>query len=79
MILFARNIEAPEQVRELTAAFRRAVGRENAPVLVDQEGGRVQRLKPPHWPVYPAPKLYGDLFLTRTRTRRCGRRGSVPV
>lgn len=47
-ILFARNVEAPEQVRALTASLREAVGRE-APVLVDQEGGRVQRLRPPHW------------------------------
>ncbi|MCV2864723.1 glycoside hydrolase family 3 N-terminal domain-containing protein [Albidovulum sediminicola] len=47
-ILFARNIEAPEQVRRLTDALREAVGRD-APVLVDQEGGRVQRLRAPHW------------------------------
>ncbi len=42
----------PAQVLRLTASFRDAVGR-NAPVLVDQEGGRVQRLGPPHWPAYP--------------------------
>jgi beta-N-acetylhexosaminidase len=47
-ILFARNVESPDQVRRLTAALRGAVGR-NAPVLVDQEGGRVQRLRAPHW------------------------------
>jgi len=51
-ILFARNIVDPEQVRALTAALRRAVGRE-APILVDQEGGRVQRLGPPHWRDWP--------------------------
>ncbi|WP_415716902.1 beta-N-acetylhexosaminidase [Roseibium sp.] len=62
LILFARNVETPDQLRELTSAFRNAVGREDAPVLVDQEGGRVQRLKPPHWPKYPPAKLYGDLF-----------------
>ncbi|POF29379.1 beta-N-acetylhexosaminidase [Roseibium marinum] len=62
LILFARNIETPDQVRGLTQAFRVAVGKEDAPVLVDQEGGRVQRLKPPHWPKYPAPKLYGELY-----------------
>jgi len=62
LILFARNVETPDQLKELTRAFREAVGREDAPVLVDQEGGRVQRLKPPHWPKYPAPKLFGDLF-----------------
>ncbi|MFN6924274.1 MAG: beta-N-acetylhexosaminidase [Tabrizicola sp.] len=47
-ILFARNVESPDQLRRLTAALREAVGRE-APVLVDQEGGRVQRLRGPHW------------------------------
>jgi beta-N-acetylhexosaminidase len=47
-ILFARNIEAPDQVRRLTAQLREAVGWA-APVLIDQEGGRVQRLRAPHW------------------------------
>lgn len=62
LILFARNVESQDQLRALTSAFREAVGRPDAPVLVDQEGGRVQRMKPPNWPKYPAPKLYGDLF-----------------
>ncbi|WP_103333397.1 glycoside hydrolase family 3 N-terminal domain-containing protein [Pseudotabrizicola formosa] len=47
-ILFARNVENPVQLRALTAALRDAVGRD-APVLIDQEGGRVQRLRAPHW------------------------------
>ncbi|KKK92597.1 hypothetical protein LCGC14_2701350, partial [marine sediment metagenome] len=47
-ILFSRNIVNPDQVRRLTAALRDSVGRE-APILIDQEGGRVQRLRPPHW------------------------------
>ena len=47
-ILFARNVENPDQLRRLTAALRDSVGRA-APVLVDQEGGRVQRLRAPHW------------------------------
>lgn len=47
-ILFGRNVDAPGQLRRLTAALREAVGRD-APILVDQEGGRVQRLRPPHW------------------------------
>lgn len=47
-ILFARNVDTPDQLRRLTADLREAVGR-NAPVLVDQEGGRVQRLRAPHW------------------------------
>src|SRR3546814_12926069 len=46
-ILFARNCETPDQVRELVAALRGSVGRTDAPVLIDQEGGRVARLKPP--------------------------------
>lgn len=53
-ILFDRNLEAPDQVRRLTASLRDAVGR-NAPILIDQEGGRVQRLKPPHWRTWPPP------------------------
>ncbi|PCD77630.1 beta-N-acetylhexosaminidase [Thioclava arenosa] len=47
-ILFARNIDTPEQVAQLTSSLREAVGRD-APVLIDQEGGRVQRLRAPHW------------------------------
>jgi len=73
LILFARNIETPDQVRHLTAAFRDTVGRSDAPVLVDQEGGRVQRLKPPHWRKYPAPKLFGDLF---ERDQSAGRKAA---
>ena len=60
LILFKRNIDNPGQVRELTRAFREVVGRADAPVLIDQEGGRVQRLSPPHWPDFPsAEKLAG--------------------
>ena len=47
-ILFARNVDSPDQLRRLTGDLRAAVGR-NAPILVDQEGGRVQRLRAPHW------------------------------
>ncbi|MEW5686004.1 MAG: glycoside hydrolase family 3 N-terminal domain-containing protein, partial [Pseudomonadota bacterium] len=60
-ILFARNIEDPDQVRGLTAQLREAVGRADAPVLVDQEGGRVQRLGPPHWRRYPPARAYAGL------------------
>ncbi|GIL00905.1 MAG: glycosyl hydrolase [Alphaproteobacteria bacterium] len=61
-ILFARNIDTPEQVRALTGELRECVGRADAPVLVDQEGGRVQRLRPPRWPAYPPARLLGDLY-----------------
>ncbi len=60
-ILFARNIETPRQVRKLTAALRDLVGREDAPILIDQEGGRVQRLAGPHWRTYPPGRAYGEL------------------
>ncbi|MGH7014021.1 MAG: beta-N-acetylhexosaminidase [Stellaceae bacterium] len=53
-ILFQRNCAAPDQVRELVAALRGCISASDAPVLIDQEGGRVARLKPPHWPEYPA-------------------------
>lgn len=53
-ILFARNVEDPEQLRRLTSDLRNAVGRE-APILVDQEGGRVQRLRAPHWREWTPP------------------------
>jgi beta-N-acetylhexosaminidase len=62
LIVFKRNINSPDQVRRLTDSFREAVGRADAPVLVDQEGGRVQRLGPPHWPAYPAGADYGRLY-----------------
>jgi beta-N-acetylhexosaminidase len=61
LIVFTRNIENPAQVSRLTTSFRDAVARE-APVLVDQEGGRVQRLGPPHWPAYPPGAAYGHLY-----------------
>ncbi len=51
-ILFARNCESPEQIYALVSDMRASVGRSGAPVLIDQEGGRVQRLKPPLWPSY---------------------------
>lgn len=48
VILFARNIETPDQVRALTGTIRNLLG-EATPILIDQEGGRVQRIGPPHW------------------------------
>lgn len=60
-ILFGRNIETPDQVRALTAALRACIDRPDAPILIDQEGGRVQRLGPPLWPAYPPGEVYGRL------------------
>ena len=64
LILFKRNCETPVQLKALTTAFRAAVGRKNAPVFIDQEGGRVQRLGPPsnYWRKYPPARAYGDLY-----------------
>ncbi|SFT71004.1 beta-N-acetylhexosaminidase [Mesorhizobium sp. YR577] len=61
-ILFARNIGEPEQIRDLVASMRDSVGRPEAPVFIDQEGGRVQRLRPPIAPNYPAGAALGALY-----------------
>jgi beta-N-acetylhexosaminidase len=61
LIIFKRNVSTKQQVADLTCSFRDYVGWQ-APVLVDQEGGRVQRLGPPHWPVYPPGVRYGELY-----------------
>lgn len=58
LILFRRNVDTPAQVAALVASFRAVVGRDDAPVLIDQEGGRVQRLGPPHWPKYPPAEVF---------------------
>ena len=58
LILFKRNISEAAQIKDLIADFREVVRRADAPVLIDQEGGRVQRLGPPHWRRYPAAQLY---------------------
>ncbi|CAA7616992.1 beta-N-acetylhexosaminidase [Magnetospirillum sp. SS-4] len=60
-ILFARNIESPDQVRALVRDLRETVGRADAPVLIDQEGGRVQRLRPPHWRSAPPGEPFARL------------------
>src|SRR5438034_962560 len=60
-ILFKRNVGTPEPVRAVVESMRDAVERD-APVLIDQEGGRVQRLGPPHWPIYPPGAHYGQIY-----------------
>jgi beta-N-acetylhexosaminidase len=67
-ILFRRNVESPDQVRALTAVLRQLVGADDAPVLVDQEGGRVQRLGLPHWRRYPPARAFSAL----PASERCG-------
>lgn len=62
LILFRRNIEDKAQVYALVQDSMDAIGEAYAPVLVDQEGGRVQRLGPPHWPAYPPGAAYGALY-----------------
>jgi len=61
-ILFKRNIDNPAQVSALVDDLRKLVGDADAPVLIDQEGGRVQRLGPPNWPVYPPGATFGRLY-----------------
>lgn len=61
-ILFKRNCETKKQVSALTAALREAVGRPEAPILIDQEGGRVARLSAPEWPLFPSGAAIGALW-----------------
>jgi beta-N-acetylhexosaminidase len=63
-ILFKRNIDTRAQVAALVAELRAVAGSADAPVLIDQEGGRVQRLGPPHWPVYPPGAIFAGLYDT---------------
>ena len=60
-MLFRRNCASRDQVRALVDELREAVGREDAPVLIDQEGGRVARLRPPEWRAYPAAAMIAAL------------------
>jgi len=62
-ILFSRNIEDKKQVATLTADLKKAVGRHKVPILIDQEGGRVQRMTEPHWRKFPAMKAFGDMAM----------------
>ncbi len=61
-ILFGRNLEAPAQVKALVADLRKSSGVADAPVLIDQEGGRVARLRPPHWRHPPPAAVFGHLY-----------------
>ena len=61
LILFKRNVAAPDALHRLIDEVRTTLGRA-APVLIDQEGGRVQRLGPPLWPAYPPGAAYGVVY-----------------
>jgi beta-N-acetylhexosaminidase len=73
-ILFARHCETADAVRAHCDELRECVGREDAPILIDQEGGRVVRMKPPVFPAHPAPAVFGELWkLDRTKAREAAR------
>jgi beta-N-acetylhexosaminidase len=74
-IVFKRNIDTPEQLRALTGALREAAGW-NAPILVDQEGGRVQRMRPPHWPSYPPGRAYNNPAIPLSEREALARLGA---
>lgn len=69
-ILFRRNCDTPDQVRKLTAALRDCLGRADAPILIDQEGGRVQRLQGEHWRKRPAAASFGSISRQSRATAR---------
>ena len=61
-ILFRRNCETPDQLQRLTDSLRDLTGRADLPILIDQEGGRVARMRPPVWPAFPAAERFAQLY-----------------
>src|SRR3954467_3052316 len=61
-ILFKRNITDRGQLRALTDSLRALSGRDDLPILIDQEGGRVARMRPPEWPEFPAGAAFDRLY-----------------
>ena len=61
-ILFRRNCENPRQLQRLTDSLRNLTGRADLPILIDQEGGRVARMRPPEWPAFPAAERFARLY-----------------
>src|SRR3954452_2192223 len=61
-ILFRRNCESPDQLQRLTDSLRDLTGRPDLPILIDQEGGRVARMRPPEWPAFPAAERFAQLY-----------------
>lgn len=76
-ILFKRNIETPDQVRALTDSLRSLSGNPRLPILIDQEGGRVARLRPPHWPEFPPPQVFGTAWNTAPLTAMAAARANA--
>jgi len=74
-ILFRRNVDTPDQVRGLTESLRACVEHEPM-ILIDQEGGRVRRLRPPHWPDYPPAALYREFARSPEEERELVRLGA---
>ncbi len=70
VILFARNVDTPDQLRRLTGDIRDAMGRDTL-IFIDQEGGRVQRMRPPHWRAFPSGDDYARIY---RRNREIGLR-----
>lgn len=62
IILFRRNCENPNQLRRLTDSLRDLTGRDDLPILIDQEGGRVARMRPPEWPAFPPAEKFSNLY-----------------
>src|ERR1700722_6583641 len=69
-ILFGRNVEGPDQLRRLTAALRETLDGGPVPILIDQEGGRVARLRPPHWHERAPAARFGAVYATNPEAAR---------
>ncbi|MCP4936597.1 MAG: glycoside hydrolase family 3 protein [bacterium] len=72
LIVFDRNIENRDQLKRLVADYREAVGSDQQFIMIDQEGGRIQRMRAPHWKVWPAGARYGELYKTSPAAAKLG-------
>ncbi len=61
-VLFRRNCDNHAQLAQLTQSLRELAGRDDVPILIDQEGGRVARMRPPEWPAFPAAETFANLY-----------------
>ena len=78
-ILFKRNIESPTQVRRLTDSLRDLTGNPRLPILIDQEGGRVARMRPPEWPSFPSGEAFDKLSRADAPARSDTSNAAPPV